>query len=90
MLTCYDKDAGGDPLCEEDFDAEFMSSPSLVGKRVYLFSRQGKTWIVEPTDKTCKRIAEADLGEACVTSPAFQDGRIYIRGEKHLFCIGTK
>ncbi len=90
MLTCYDKKAGGDPLWKEDFDAEFMSSPSLVGNRVYLFSREGRTWIVEPTDSGCKRIAEADLGEACVTSPAFQAGRIYIRGEKHLFCIGAK
>lgn len=89
VLTCYDKSTGGDPLWEEDFDAEFMSSPSLVGNRVYLFDRQGKTWIVEPTDKACKHIAESELGEGCVTSPAFQDGRIYIRGEKHLFCIGT-
>ncbi len=89
-LTCYDKQAGGDPLWEEDFDAQFASSPSLVGNRVYLFSREGRAWIVEPTRNACKRIAQADLGEPCLTSPAFQDGRIYIRGNKHLFCIGTK
>ena len=89
-LTCYDKKAGGYALWKEDFDAEFVSSPSLVGNRVYLFSRKGRASIVEPTRKACKRIAEADLGETCVTSPALQDGRIYIRGNKHLFCIGTK
>ena len=37
-------------------------------------------WVVEPTRDECKRIAESELGEACVASPAFQDGRIYIRG----------
>ena len=35
-------------------------------------------------------MGEANLGEPCVASPAFQDGRIYLRGEKHLFCIGKK
>ncbi|MFV1966787.1 MAG: PQQ-binding-like beta-propeller repeat protein [Pirellulaceae bacterium] len=87
-LTCFDKKQGGDPLWEEEFEVGFASSPSLVGNRIYLFSRKGRVWIVEPTREECRRIAEADLGEECVTSPAFQDGRIYIRGKKHLFCIG--
>ncbi len=87
-LTCYDKKKGGDPLWEEDFETEFISSPSQVGNHVYLFSKGGKAWIVEPTRKKCKRIAQADLGEKCATSAAFQDGRIYIRGNEHLFCIG--
>jgi outer membrane protein assembly factor BamB len=90
-LTCFDVKQGGEPLWEEDFeDANFVSSPSLVGKYVYLFGEEGRAWIVEPTEEECKRIAEASLGEGCVTSPAFQDGRLYIRGEEHLFCIGEK
>jgi outer membrane protein assembly factor BamB len=89
-LTCYDKKRGGDPLWEDDFDTEFKSSPSVAGGYVYLISEDGKAWIVEPTPEKCKRIAEADLGEPCVSSPAFQDGRIYIRGDKHLFCIGKR
>jgi outer membrane protein assembly factor BamB len=87
-LTCLDKFAGGDPLWEEDFEADFMSSPSLVGDLVYLFSKAGAAWIVEPSRAGCQRIATAELGEECVTSPAFQDGRIYIRGREHLFCLG--
>ena len=87
-LTCFDKRKGGDPLWEEEFEMDFASSPSLVGNRVYLFSRKGKVWIVEPTREECRRIGKADLGEECVSSPAFQDGRIYVRGKKHLFCIG--
>ncbi|MCP4853112.1 MAG: PQQ-binding-like beta-propeller repeat protein [Fuerstiella sp.] len=87
-LSCFDRKEGGDPLWEEDFGADFISSPSLVGKYVYLFSREGTAWVVEPTREECEQIAEAELGEECVTSPAFQDGRIYIRGAEHLFCIG--
>jgi len=89
-LTCYDAKQGGEPLWEEDFDgASFSSSPAMAGKNVFLFSEEGKTFILEPTDDECVRVAENELGEACVTSPAFQAGRIYIRGKEHLFCIGA-
>ena len=88
MLTCYEA-RKGEKLWEEEFkDANFSSSPSLVGKQVYLFSNEGKSWVVEPTREKCRRIAEGNLGEKCVASPAFQDGRLYIRGDKSLFCLG--
>jgi outer membrane protein assembly factor BamB len=86
-LTCYDAVKGG-VLWAEEFEEQFSASPSLVGNRVYLIANSGKAWIVEPTREKCKRIGEADLGEECVTSPAFQDGRIYLRGKDHVFCIG--
>ena len=90
-LTCYNAKEGGEPLWEEDFDdANFSSSPSLAGKHVFLFSEQGKAYLIEPTDEKCVRVAENELGEECVTSPAFQPGRIYIRGKEHLICIGAK
>jgi hypothetical protein len=33
-------------------------------------------------------LAKPKLGELCQSTPAFHDGRIYVRGEEHLFCIG--
>jgi len=88
-MTCYDAKEGK-RLWEKDFDATFKSSPGLVGTRIYLFSDEGKTWILQPGPKECKIVAESALEEGCATCPAFQDGRIYIRGKKHLFCIGGK
>ena len=35
-------------------------------------------------------IAKSELGEDVVASPSVANGRLYIRGEKHLFCYGTK
>jgi outer membrane protein assembly factor BamB len=90
-MTCYNAKEGGEPLWEQDFDgANFSSSPSLAGKYVFLFEENGKADIVEPTEKKCVPVAENELGEECVTSPAFQEGRIYIRGKEHLFCLGEK
>ena len=89
-LTCYDV-TSGKLLWEQDFeDGSFMSSPSEAGGRVYLFGTEGKAWVVEPGPTGCKTVGKGDLGEGCVTSPAFAEGRFYIRGKKHLFCIGER
>ncbi len=77
----------GEMLWEVEFDEYYTSSPSLVGDLVYLFDKEGASWIGRPTREGCEKVAEGTLGEPCVTSPAFQDGRIYIRGKTHLFCI---
>lgn len=104
-LTCYDAKQG-DNLWEMDFaGVNFVTSPSLVGKLLYLIDTDGKGRVVEPGADAGKVVAESDLGQKCVTSPAFQDGRLYVRtyvetGEKsgeappprddYLFCIGKK
>jgi outer membrane protein assembly factor BamB len=91
VLTCYDAKTGK-KLWEQDFEATFKASPSLAGKYVYLVSDtdDGKVFIVEPGPTACKKVAEAKMGEPSVASPAFQDGRVYVRGKKHLFCVGKK
>lgn len=102
LFTCLDAKTG-EMLWELEFEAEFTSSPSMVGSRIYLFgevekegevdeegrpAKNGKLWVVEFNREEGQITAESELGEGCVSSPAFQDGRMYIRGKKHLFCIG--
>ncbi len=88
-LICYDRKEGGEPVWEEDFGAMFASSPGLVGDRIYVIADDGQGWVVTSGADACERVAENNLGERCVTSPAFLNGRIYLRGEQHLFCIGA-
>ncbi len=89
VLTCYDAKEGGDPLWEQEFDdAAFVSSPTQVGNLIFLFDEEGKVWVVEPAADECRVVAENSLGEKCVTSPAFVNARMFIRGEQHLICIG--
>jgi len=87
MLTCYDAHKGG-KLWEEDLgEFKCKSSPSLVGKQLYVFGEAGKCWILAPTRSGVKRVRQTNLGENCVTCPAFQDSRMVVRGNKNLFCI---
>ena len=93
IMTCYDAKSG-EMLWEEEFDASFSSSPTLVGNRLFLFGYdtepEGLSWVIEPTREGCKRIAENPLGEKCVTSPAIVGNRIFIRGKRHLMCLGQE
>jgi hypothetical protein len=34
-------------------------------------------------------VSENNLGERSYASPAISNGQLFIRGEKHLFCIGA-
>jgi outer membrane protein assembly factor BamB len=91
MLTCFNAKQGGEPLWEYEFkDATFASSPNMAGPYVYTFDDEGKAFVVEPTEKQCREVATAEMGEGVVASPAFVGGRLYVRGKQHLFCIGSK
>ena len=88
MITCYDAKKG-DKLWEHNLDdMQCRSSPAMVGKLLYVFGEAGKCWIVEPSRTGVKRIRQTDLGEGCISNPAFQDGRMIVRGKKNLICIG--
>jgi len=39
-------------------------------------------------DKVFASLGDSKIGEKTVTTPAFANGRIYIRGDKNLYCIG--
>ena len=88
LLTCYAA-ADGKLLWEHEIDAIFMSSPGLVGDRVYLMDEKGVMRIFTAAGGY-KEVAKAELGERSHSSPAFLDGRLYLHGKKHLFCIGKK
>jgi outer membrane protein assembly factor BamB len=72
-----------------EFDAGGYGSPILAAGRIYWVTAEGKTRIFKAAD-AFELIAEPALGEASVCTPAAVGRRLYIRGVKHLFCIGPK
>jgi hypothetical protein len=52
-------------------------------------SDKGVTLILA-TGEEFKELGRNELGERVDASPAFRDGRIYLRGKDHLFAIGKK
>ena len=96
-LTCYDC-LTGKRVWQQDLSSAdqpavgartFEASPCLVGGRLYLLDNAGVMHIVA-AGRTAGIIGRAELGESCPgASPAFAAGRIYIRGQEHLYCIGA-
>ena len=86
-VSCYDSKSGENYWIEE-FDKGFYSSPILVGENVYLMDMSGLMYIFKAA-KEYQPVAQNELGEGAVAIPAFMHNRIYIRGNKHLYCIGN-
>jgi len=87
LLECYNV-SDGKRLWEKDLEEYFLASPSLVGDKLYLLSEKGNMFIAE-VGTEYKQLAKCELGEKCHASPAYADGRIYIRGIENLYCIGS-
>ncbi len=86
-VSCFNSKTG-DRYWIHEFDHGFYSSPLLVGDNVYLMDMNGRTYIFK-AGKEFELTGTNELGEKAVTIPAFSPGRIYIRGDKHLYCIGV-
>jgi hypothetical protein len=56
---------------------------------VFFSSLDGVTTIVAAS-REYEPLAENSIGEPVSASPASAAGRLFLRGDKHLFCIGGK
>ncbi len=85
-VVCYNAKTG-EIYWESEYDNGFYSSPMMVDGKIYLIDMQGIMHIFK-AEKEFVLVGESAIGEDCMTTPAFTDGKIYIRGNKHLICIG--
>ena len=78
----------GERLWMERLGGGHSASTISAGGLVYFVSDKGVTSVVKPGPKF-EVIAKNEIGELVSSSPAISQGQIFIRGEKHLFCIGA-
>ncbi len=90
ILTCIDAKTG-----EVKYEggripipATFTASPVAFENKILMTSEDGDTFIVKAGPKH-EILGTNSVGEPVYASPAIADGRIFIRGEKNLYCIGT-
>jgi outer membrane protein assembly factor BamB len=87
-VNCYAADSGK-RWWQERLGKGFSNSLVTANGLVYLVADDGLTKVIRPGRKL-EVVAENPLGESIFSSPAIAEGRVYLRGEKHLFCIGEK
>ncbi len=88
VLTCLDASTGQPFFAATrvpGLDAIY-ASPVAAGGYVYLTGRNGTTVVIKDAD-TFEVVSTNSVGETVDATPAPVDSELFIRGEKHLFCI---
>jgi outer membrane protein assembly factor BamB len=91
IATCYDA-ATGKELWKQRLGGKITASPSAGGGRVYLLYEDGETVVIEP-GPTPKEVGRNNVGAA--DNEIFRaslvpcHGRILIRSDRVLYCVGS-
>ncbi len=67
----------------------YSSSPVLADGKIYVTNEDGVTTVVKAGPQF-EILAENDLGDYCLSSPAISDGQIFLRTSKFLYCVGKR
>lgn len=86
VVACHDA-VNGELLWEYEADQGFYASPMIADKKVFIMDMDGIMHIFS-LEKTLKLLGTPELGEGSVCTPAFANGRIYLRSQEYLYCIG--
>jgi len=85
ILSCLDAKSGAE-VWKARLEGSFSASPVLAGGRVYFFSEEGKTTVIE-AGRAFKVLAENHLGDGFMASPAVDGSALILRTRTHLYRI---
>jgi outer membrane protein assembly factor BamB len=86
IAGCHELKTGRE-IRRERLNCSVTASPILIDGKVYAVSDQGDVYVFEAAPEF-KLLGRSPIGEAVTASPAAADDRLFVRGEKHLICIG--
>jgi outer membrane protein assembly factor BamB len=81
--------ATGNQIWRQRVGGNFNCSPIRIGNRIYCVSMDGEM-VVIAADRTFKVLARNDLGEPTTATPAVAGGKMYLRTESSLICVGDR
>lgn len=87
IAHCFEAKSGR-IVWEERMKEHHASLASAEGN-VYFINDFGTLRVVTPGE-TYQLVSESEMGEKVFASPALSEGQIFVRGEKTLFCLGTR
>ncbi len=84
--TCLDAKMGSD-IWQERMGGHYRASLTAADGKIFFTSMEGIVTVVKASEDF-EVLSKNKLDEGIQASPAFANGRIYLRGEKHLWCVG--
>jgi outer membrane protein assembly factor BamB len=88
FVACLRADTG-ERVWRHRLGAKVQASPVAAGDNIYFAALDGRVTVLRAGPQF-KVLARNDLDESLVASPALAHGRLFLRGEKHLYCISGK
>jgi outer membrane protein assembly factor BamB len=88
FVACMRADTG-ERVWRGRLGGKVHASPVAAGDKLYFASVNGTVTVLRAGDEY-KVLGRNDLGEGIFASPALAGGCLFLRGEKHLFCVGGK
>ena len=88
FAACYEATSGKE-LWRERLGKNVTASPILVNGNIYAVGEDGTVYVYK-ADKEFDLVGKSSVGEPVSATPAVADGKLYIRGREHLFCVGKK
>jgi len=91
IFSCLNAETGEPIIDQERLTgvSSFYASPVGAAGRIYLVGRGGTTLVLKQSDQL-EVLATNVLDEPIDASPAIVDKEIFLRGEKHLYCIAAE
>lgn len=90
QLTCYEGRTGKQVYREKlGGGLGYTASPVAADGRLYFTGEDGKVQVVE-AGPVFRQLAENDVGETCLATPAIAAGRIYFRTKGHVIGVGRE
>ena len=90
IMWCLDARTGREVYGRQRLrSATYSGSPVLADGKLFITDEDGVTSVVRAGPKF-EILAQNDLDEYTLSSPAVSDGQIFIRTDKFLYAIGTR
>lgn len=85
IAQCFDARTGH-LKWKERLAGGYKASPLAAEGRIYFLNVAGLCTVISASDRF-EKLVENQLDDETIASPALSDGRLYVRGKKHLYCI---
>jgi outer membrane protein assembly factor BamB len=85
-MTCGDVETGK-VAWRLRIKGPFWATPVAVGDLLYFANQDGVVQVVKTDADEGTIVSQTDMGEGIFGSPAYADGALYLRGDKHLWKI---
>jgi outer membrane protein assembly factor BamB len=89
VLKCWRMKDGTEVASVRLAGAEPAASPLVTADGLVYAASAGRSYVLKPGPKP-EVLGTGDLGDPSQASPAAAGGRLFLKGRKYLWCVGTK